>query len=104
MQLLLQGCHHRGGHRAPPPRLHDGRHFLDEALTHPDTLALPAERRQAAHALIDVLDDQLRTLIDLGSATSLLPARPPRCRVANLQRLHLAAQLRSGLFGAHVLD
>lgn len=81
------------------------RDFLDEALTHPDTLALPAERRQAAHALIDVLDAQLRTLIDLGLGY-LATARPTTTLSGGeLQRLHLATQLRSGLFGVlYVLD
>ena len=81
------------------------RDFLTAALTHPDVVSLPAERLQAAHALIEVLTDQLRTLIDLGLGY-LATARPTSSLSGGeLQRLHLATQLRSGLFGVlYVLD
>lgn len=79
--------------------------FLTAARTHPETEALPAERRQAAHALIDVLGDHLGTLIDLGLGY-LATARPTSTLSGGeLQRLHLATELRSGLFGVlYVLD
>lgn len=81
------------------------RAFLDAARTHPDTAELPAEREQAAQALIDVLDDQLGILIDLGLGY-LATSRPTSTLSGGeLQRLHLATQLRSGLFGVlYVLD
>ncbi|WP_237268060.1 hypothetical protein [Tessaracoccus aquimaris] len=81
------------------------RDFLTAALTHPDVVTLPAERLQAAHALIEVLTDLLRTLIDLGLGY-LATARPTSSLSGGeLQRLHLATQLRSGLFGVlYVLD
>lgn len=81
------------------------RDFLQGARTHPDTEELPPERHQAAIALIDALDDQLRTLVELGLGY-LATARPTSTLSGGeLQRLHLATQLRSGLFGVlYVLD
>lgn len=81
------------------------RSFLYAVRTHPDTAALSVEREQAALALIDVLDDQLGILIDLGLGY-LATSRPTSTLSGGeLQRLHLATQLRSGLFGVlYVLD
>ncbi|WP_206079751.1 ATP-binding cassette domain-containing protein [Propioniciclava coleopterorum] len=81
------------------------RGFLDAARAHPDTADLPIERRQAAEALLDVLDDQLAILVDLGLGY-LATSRPTSTLSGGeLQRLHLATQLRSGLFGVlYVLD
>lgn len=79
--------------------------FLDAARTHPDTLALPAERRQAAEALIAGLGAHLRTLIDLGLGYLATGRTTATLSGGEFQRLHLATQLRSGLFGVlYVLD
>lgn len=79
--------------------------FLTSARTHPATAELSVERNQAAQSLIDVLIDQLGTLIDLGLGY-LEVARPTSTLSSGeLKRLHLATQLRSGLFGVlYVLD
>ncbi|MFI9392544.1 ABC transporter [Streptomyces bauhiniae] len=79
--------------------------FLESARDHPDTLALPAERRQAAHALIGGLQDQLTTLTDLGLGYLATGRATSTLSSGELQRLHMATQLRSGLFGVlYVLD
>ncbi len=81
------------------------RSFLDAARHHPDTRELPIERRQAAEALLDVLDDQLAILIDLGLGYLATSRSTSTLSGGELQRLHLATQLRSGLFGVlYVLD
>ena len=81
------------------------RSFLDAARHHPDTRELPMERRQAAEALLDVLDDQLAILIDLGLGYLATSRSTSTLSGGELQRLHLATQLRSGLFGVlYVLD
>lgn len=79
--------------------------FLDDARTHPATDELSVERRQAALALIDVLQDHIKTMIDIGLGY-LETARPTSTLSSGeLKRLHLATQLRSGLFGVlYVLD
>ncbi|PWH05516.1 ABC transporter [Brachybacterium endophyticum] len=83
----------------------DLRELLASARTHPDTQELAAERHQAALALVDVLEEHLATLIDLGLGY-LATGRPTSTLSSGeLQRLHLATQLRSGLFGVlYVLD
>ncbi|MEU7375989.1 excinuclease ABC subunit UvrA [Streptomyces albidoflavus] len=79
--------------------------FLDAALDHPDTQALPAERRQAGHALIAGLQEQLSTLTDLGLGYLATARTTSTLSGGELQRLHMATQLRSGLFGVlYVLD
>ena len=79
--------------------------FLAAARTHPDTRALPAERRQAAEALIGGLETHLRTLIDLGLGYLATGRTTATLSSGEFQRLHLATQLRSGLFGVlYVLD
>ncbi|WP_436740055.1 ABC transporter [Streptomyces sp. BBFR102] len=79
--------------------------FLEAARDHPDTLALPAERRQAGHALVAGLQDQLGTLTDLGLGYLATARTTSTLSGGELQRLHLATQLRSGLFGVlYVLD
>ncbi|MGW2210934.1 ABC transporter [Streptomyces sp. NPDC001781] len=79
--------------------------FLESARDHPDTLALPAERRQAAHALVAGLRDQLGTLTDLGLGYLATGRATSTLSSGELQRLHMATQLRSGLFGVlYVLD
>ncbi len=79
--------------------------FLDAALDHPDTRALPAERRQAGHALIAGLQEQLSTLTDLGLGYLATARTTSTLSGGELQRLHMATQLRSGLFGVlYVLD
>ena len=79
--------------------------FLEAARTHPATTELSVERHQAAQALIDALISQLGTMIDLGLGY-LEVARPTSTLSSGeLKRLHLATQLRSGLFGVlYVLD
>ncbi|WP_375545520.1 ABC transporter [Kocuria carniphila] len=79
--------------------------FLDAARTHPATDELSVERRQAALALIDVLQDHIATMVDIGLGY-LETARPTSTLSSGeLKRLHLATQLRSGLFGVlYVLD
>lgn len=85
--------------------LEELREFLEAARTHPDTRALAPERRKAADALIDALLDHLRPLIELGLGY-LATARPTSTLSGGeLQRLHIATQLRSDLFGVlYVLD
>ncbi|MEZ0111848.1 excinuclease ABC subunit A [Catenulispora sp. EB89] len=91
--------------RATALPLADLADLLRRARVHPDTEALSPERRQAAVALIGNLEDHLKTLIELGlgylgtdRATSTLSG-------GESQRLHLATQLGSGLFGVlYVLD
>ncbi|MET9127103.1 excinuclease ABC subunit UvrA [Streptomyces sp. NPDC004528] len=79
--------------------------FLETARDHPDTLSLPAERRQAAQALISGLQDHLATLIDLGLGYLATGRATSTLSSGELQRLHMATQLRSGLFGVlYVLD
>ncbi|MER5349443.1 excinuclease ABC subunit UvrA [Kitasatospora sp. NPDC002551] len=79
--------------------------FLETARDHPDTRALPTERRQAAHALISGLRAQLGTLVDLGLGYLATSRATSTLSSGELQRLHLATQLRSGLFGVlYVLD
>ncbi|MFJ3639346.1 ABC transporter [Streptomyces sp. NPDC090108] len=79
--------------------------FLESARDHPDTLALPAERRQAAHALVSGLQEQLGTLVDLGLGYLATGRATSTLSSGELQRLHMATQLRSGLFGVlYVLD
>ncbi|WP_434794911.1 excinuclease ABC subunit UvrA [Streptomyces albidoflavus] len=79
--------------------------FLDAALDHPDTRALPTERRQAGHALIAGLQEQLSTLTDLGLGYLATARTTSTLSGGELQRLHMATQLRSGLFGVlYVLD
>ena len=79
--------------------------FLDAARSHPDTKALPAERRQAAEALISGLAVHLRTLMDLGLGYLATGRTTATLSGGEFQRLHLATQLRSGLFGVlYVLD
>ncbi|MEU7446301.1 MULTISPECIES: excinuclease ABC subunit UvrA [Streptomyces] len=79
--------------------------FLEQVRGHPDTLALPAGRRQAGHALIASLQDQLGTLVDLGLGYLATARTTSTLSGGELQRLHMATQLRSGLFGVlYVLD
>ncbi|GAA4961609.1 excinuclease ABC subunit UvrA [Yinghuangia aomiensis] len=79
--------------------------FLDGVPAHPDTALLPAERRQAAQALTDGLRGQVRTLIDVGLGYLALGRTTSTLSAGELQRLHLATQMRSGLFGVlYVLD
>ncbi|NUS53673.1 MAG: ABC transporter, partial [Streptomycetaceae bacterium] len=79
--------------------------FLDGVPAHPDTAFLPAERRQAAQALTDGLRGQVRTLIDVGLGYLALGRTTSTLSAGELQRLHLATQMRSGLFGVlYVLD
>ena len=79
--------------------------FLEDARTDPATDELSVERRQAALALIDVLQDHISTMVDIGLGY-LETARPTSTLSSGeLKRLHLATQLRSGLFGVlYVLD
>ena len=91
--------------RATALPLTDLADLLRRARVHPDTQALSPERRQAAEALVGNLEEHLKTLIELGlgylgtdRATSTLSG-------GESQRLHLATQLGSGLFGVlYVLD
>jgi excinuclease ABC subunit A len=79
--------------------------FLGAARSHPDTKALPAERRQAAEALVSGLETHLRTLTDLGLGYLATGRTTATLSGGEFQRLHLATQLRSGLFGVlYVLD
>ncbi|GAA1960127.1 excinuclease ABC subunit UvrA [Kitasatospora viridis] len=79
--------------------------FLRSARTHPDTAALPPERRQAARTLITGLGEQLDALIGLGLGYLATARTTASLSAGELRRLHLATQLRSGLFGVlYVLD
>jgi excinuclease ABC subunit A len=81
------------------------REFLAAARKHPDTEALSAERRQAAGALIDGLGQHLQALIDVGLGYLAVGRTTATLSGGELQRLHLATQMRSGLFGVlYVLD
>ncbi|MFE9427545.1 ABC transporter [Kitasatospora sp. NPDC006697] len=79
--------------------------LLREAATHPETAALPAERAQAARAMIGELLDQLAALTGLGLGYLATGRATTTLSAGELRRLHLATQLRSGLFGVlYVLD
>ncbi|NUP48705.1 MAG: excinuclease ABC subunit UvrA [Catenulispora sp.] len=79
--------------------------LLARARVHPDTAALSPARRQAAEALIGNLDEHLRTLIDLGLGYLSTDRATTTLSGGEFQRLHLATQLGSGLFGVlYVLD
>ena len=79
--------------------------FLDQTRTHPDTLALPPARLRAAESLITNLHERVGTLRDLGLGYLATNRAASSLSAGELQRLHLATQLRGGLFGVlYVLD
>ncbi|MEY9907657.1 excinuclease ABC subunit A [Catenulispora sp. MAP12-49] len=79
--------------------------LLRRARVHPDTAALSPERRQAAEALIGNLEEHLKTLTELGLGYLGTDRTTSTLSGGEFQRLHLATQLGSGLFGVlYVLD
>ncbi|MFD7748212.1 ABC transporter [Streptomyces sp. NPDC059698] len=79
--------------------------FLESARTDLRTHALPTARRQAAEALIGGLLSHLGNLIGLGLGYLSVGRTTATLSGGELQRLHLATQMRSGLFGVlYVLD
>ena len=79
--------------------------LLRAARVHPDTEALSPERRQAAEALIGNLEEHLKTLTELGLGYLGTDRTTSTLSAGEFQRLHLATQLGSGLFGVlYVLD
>jgi excinuclease ABC subunit A len=91
--------------RAAALPLDDLAELLRRARVHPDTAALSPARRQAAEALIGNLEEHLTTLIELGLGYLSTDRATTTLSGGELQRLHLATQLGSGLFGVlYVLD
>ncbi|GAA2045944.1 excinuclease ABC subunit UvrA [Catenulispora yoronensis] len=79
--------------------------LLRRARVHPDTAALSPARQQAAEALIGNLEEHLRTLTELGLGYLSTDRATTTLSGGEFQRLHLATQLGSGLFGVlYVLD
>jgi len=91
--------------RATALPLVDLAEMLRAARVHPDTEALSPERRQAAEALIGNLEEHLKTLTELGLGYLGTDRTTSTLSAGEFQRLHLATQLGSGLFGVlYVLD
>jgi excinuclease ABC subunit A len=91
--------------RAAALPLTDLADLLRRARVHPDTKALSPERRQAAEALIGNLEEHLKTLTELGLGYLGTDRTTSTLSGGEFQRLHLATQLGSGLFGVlYVLD
>lgn len=78
---------------------------LRAALTRGFTSKLPAEERLVAQRLVDEVLARVTTLTALGLGYLSLERSTPTCSPGELQRLRLATQLRSNLFGViYVLD
>ncbi|ACU74928.1 ABC transporter related [Catenulispora acidiphila DSM 44928] len=91
--------------RATALPLTDLADLLRRARVHPDTAALSPERRQAAEALIGNLEEHIKTLTELGLGYLGTDRTTATLSGGEFQRLHLATQLGSGLFGVlYVLD
>ncbi|MCF2528714.1 excinuclease ABC subunit UvrA [Yinghuangia soli] len=78
---------------------------LRAAAEHPDTVALPAAQRDAADRLRESALGHLEALTGLGLDYLSMDRTTATLSAGELQRLRLATQLRSGLFGVlYVLD
>jgi len=70
-----------------------------------DAAGLPVEKRLAAQRIVNELLERIVTLIDLGLGYLALERSTPTLSSGELQRLRLATQLNSQLFGViYVLD
>ncbi|MFI1068929.1 ATP-binding cassette domain-containing protein [Streptomyces puniciscabiei] len=75
------------------------------ALPLTDLAALPAGRTETARVLTEDLRSRIAPVVELGLGYLSLDRSTPTLSAGELQRLRLATQLRSGLFGVvYVLD
>lgn len=67
--------------------------------------SLSIEKRMAAERIVDEVVARVKTLLELGLGYLSLERSTPTCSPGELQRLRLATQIRSNLFGVvYVLD
>jgi excinuclease ABC subunit A len=107
--LAGRPCPACGGSRLRPEALavtFDGRNIAElAALPLGDLAALPAGDSQTARVLMEDLRSRIAPVVELGLGYLSLDRATPTLSAGELQRLRLATQLRSGLFGVvYVLD
>ncbi|MEU2715419.1 excinuclease ABC subunit UvrA [Streptomyces sp. NPDC007205] len=107
--LTSAPCAVCGGSRLRPEALavtFGGRTVAElAALPLTDLAALPAGRSETARVLTEDLRSRIAPVVELGLGYLSLDRSTPTLSAGELQRLRLATQLRSGLFGVvYVLD
>ncbi|AKJ09175.1 ABC transporter [Streptomyces incarnatus] len=107
--LTSAPCPVCGGSRLRPEALavtFAGRTIAElAALPLTDLAALPAGRTETARVLTEDLRSRIAPVVELGLGYLSLDRSTPTLSAGELQRLRLATQLRSGLFGVvYVLD
>ncbi|MES4887900.1 excinuclease ABC subunit UvrA [Streptomyces sp. NPDC096012] len=107
--LTSRPCPVCGGSRLRPEALavtFDGRTIAElAALPLGELAALPAGDSQTARVLMEDLRSRIAPVVELGLGYLSVDRPTPTLSAGELQRLRLATQLRSGLFGVvYVLD
>ncbi|MFE7835441.1 serine dehydratase beta chain [Streptomyces sp. NPDC057474] len=107
--LQSEHCPACGGSRLRPEALavtFSGRTIAElAALPLAELADLPASTSRTAHVLTDDLRSRIEPILELGLGYLSLDRATPTLSAGELQRLRLATQLRSGLFGVvYVLD